>query len=201
MYSNKHSNLIARSNKIFCLIGPSGTGKTAIADSINLPKVISYRTRLPREGEVDGVDGHFINKETFLKMDQENLWVAKTLYSGHYYGITQGELMPLEEKPMVYVIDWDGIIKLRKSLDRIQGYDSSQIVTIFINTSRDDLEYRMIKQGRDKTEIKARLDRIDRDKDVSKHCDYIVQNHQGHLNATITEILKIIIEESFHATK
>ncbi|UYX56099.1 hypothetical protein M3Y14_34520 (plasmid) [Bacillus thuringiensis] len=193
--------MITRSNKIFCLIGPSGTGKTAIADSINLPKVISYRTRQPREGEVDGVDGHSISKDTFLKMDQENLWIAKTLYSDNYYGITQGELLPLEEKPMIYVIDWDGILKLKESLNRIQGYDSSQIVTIFIDTSRDDLEYRMIKQGRDKTEIKARLDRIDRDKNVSKHCDHIIQNQQGHLNATITEVLKIIIEESFHATK
>ncbi|EOO44474.1 guanylate kinase [Bacillus cereus] len=196
-----NSSLLTRSNKIFCLIGPSGTGKTAIADSINLPKVISYRTRQPREGEVDGVDGHFINKDTFLRMDQENLWIAKTLYSDNYYGVTQGELLPLEEKPMIYVIDWDGILKLKESLDRIQGYDSSQIVTIFIDTSRDDLEYRMMKQGRDKTEIKARLDRIDRDKNVSKHCNHIIQNQQGDLSATITKVLKIIIEESFHATK
>lgn len=184
-------------NKIFCLIGPSGTGKTELANSINLPQVISYRTRSPRKGEIDGRDGHFISTDTFLEMNEQNLWIAKTLYRGHYYGITQGELLPLEQKPMLYVIDWDGVIKLRDSLNKIEGYDSSQVITIFIDTPIDDLEYRMIKQNRDSAEIKIRLDHIDREKLVSKHCDYVVQNHQDQLSQTIAEVLQIIINESF----
>lgn len=186
-----------QSNKIFCLVGPSGTGKSVIAESIPLPQVVSYRTREPRAGEVDGLHGHFISKEKFLEMKKQDLWIAETLYSGNYYGITQGELLELEQAPMVYVVDWDGVVTLKYALSHLIGYDPEQVVSIFIHTPREDLETRMLKQGRDKTEIKARLDRADRDYAVNQNCDYVIQNLNGMFDTTLCEIMKVIIKEGY----
>ncbi len=193
----KKSTSKTRLNKIYCLVGPSGTGKSALIQRIPLPSVISYRTRNKRDGEVNGIDGHFISKEQFLEMDKDNLWIAKTDYAGNYYGITQGEILELEDKPMVYVIDWNGVITLKESFSKLQGYDPSQIASIFIHTPREDLESRMIIQGRRKDEIRARLDRADRDYSASGKCDYLIENRNDEIENAAYEIMKIILETSF----
>ncbi len=52
---------------------PSGAGKTslcrAVTDSLeNLTHSISYATRKPRPGEIDGRDYHFVSPERFQEM-------------------------------------------------------------------------------------------------------------------------------------
>lgn len=198
MMRMKNLTSVNSCNKIFCLIGPSGTGKSTIAKLIDLPKVVSYRTREIREGEIDGVDGYFISKEQFLKMDQQGLWIAKTDYAGNYYGITQGEILELEDSPMLYVIDWEGVLLLREQLEKMDGYSKDQLVTIFIHTPRYDLEARLKHAKRDPQEIKARLDRSDLDYASSHKCDYVVENHNGEIYKTIADIMNIILKESFN---
>lgn len=189
------------SNKIFCLVGPSGTGKNEIANHLYLPEIISYRTREKRPGDIEGVNGYFISKKEFLRMEQEDLWIAKTNYVDNYYGITQAELFQLEESPMTYVVDLPGIETLKNALDKLEGYSSDQVVSIFIHTPREDLESRMLRRGKQsKEEIKARIDRADRDYASSKQCDYIVENHNGSLERTVYEVMKIIMQESFQAS-
>jgi guanylate kinase len=184
-------------HKVFCLIGPSGTGKSVLASKIPLPEVVSYRTRAIRTGEVDGVNGHFITKEEFLAKKDQNLWIAETEYSGEYYGITQGELVELEDSPMVYVIDWEGVEVFEKDISKIEGYSKDQIVRVFIHTPREDLETRMQRQGRDRAEIRARLDRADRDYANRGKCDYVIHNTNGELDTAAYQLMKIILEESF----
>lgn len=184
-------------NKVFCIIGPSGSGKSALEKMIPLPKVVSYRTRQPRKDETDGIHGHFITEEQFKEKDIQDLWIAKTEYAGAYYGITQGELLELEEKPMVYVIDWDGVETFKKGISKIKGYSPEQIITIFIHTPREDLRTRMLYRGTDKDTIKARLDRADRDYASSIRCDYVVENRNGEIETAAYEIMKIILKETF----
>lgn len=185
------------SNKIFCLVGPSGTGKDTVASKIPLPQVVSYRTRQMRTGEVDGVNGHFITREEFLAKQEQSLWIAETEYASNFYGITQGELMELEDSPMIYVIDWDGVEVLKKCIEKIEGYSADQVVSIFIHTPRQDLEARMQHQGRDREEIRARINRADLDYATSSKCDYIVYNTNGELAVTAYEIMSIILKETF----
>ena len=51
------------------IIGPSASGKTECAKILekkyNLKKVITHTTRLPRINEINNIDYHFVNKETF----------------------------------------------------------------------------------------------------------------------------------------
>ena len=58
---------------LFIISAPSGAGKTSLVKSLlrsdlNLSLSISHTTRPPRNGEVDGCDYHFVNKETFQHM-------------------------------------------------------------------------------------------------------------------------------------
>ena len=52
------------------IVGASASGKTEITKVLikdyNYHKCVTTTTRLPRVGEVDGKDYHFLNHETFM---------------------------------------------------------------------------------------------------------------------------------------
>lgn len=77
------------------ICGKSASGKDYTATrlveeykKIGIPakKVISYTTRPPREGEVDGVDYHFVDLDTFIEMQYDNKFIEHTEFRGWRYG-------------------------------------------------------------------------------------------------------------------
>ncbi|OXB94684.1 guanylate kinase [Parageobacillus galactosidasius] len=188
-------------HKLFCLVGPSGVGKDTIKKEIFLPHVISYRTRPKRNGEIDGVDGYFISKKEFIERDQRNEWIAKTVYDGHYYGITKDQLKTLYDCPMIYVIDWNGVMTLKESFAKNPGWDHHKIISIFLHAPIKSLKQRMISQGRDPNTIQRRLNQAEKDYEAAKYCDYIVENKDGQLDKTIKDIYEIIIRELLSLSK
>ena len=57
---------------LLVLSGPSGAGKTTVTQRLlsgneRLARVVTCTTRIPREGEIDGVDYHFLSDEEFKR--------------------------------------------------------------------------------------------------------------------------------------
>lgn len=53
---------------------------------------VSHTSRKIREGEKDGVNYHYTDKDIFLKMIENNSFVEWTQYNGNYYGTSKEEL-------------------------------------------------------------------------------------------------------------
>lgn len=180
-----------KKNKIFCVIGPSGSGKDAITSQINLPKVISYKTRPMREFEINGVDAKFISKTEFSKLADQ--MIAKTVYAGHEYGILKNDLNELKTNHLIYVIDYAGYLLLKEYAKANQELDPSQLITVFIEAPVTNLRNRMKAQGRSIFEIEKRMDQYwDVDFDARDQCDYIVVNAEGKLLQAIKQFQEII---------
>jgi guanylate kinase len=47
---------------------------------------VTYTTRQPRTGEVNGVDYHFISEERFEELDNEGFFAEKAVYNNWHYG-------------------------------------------------------------------------------------------------------------------
>ena len=73
-------------------MGPSGAGKGTLIESFKAEygeKIgfsVSYATRDPRKGEVNGVHYNFITKEEFEKMKENNEFIEWCPVHGNYYG-------------------------------------------------------------------------------------------------------------------
>lgn len=77
---------------LIVLSGPSGVGKGTVRKAIfSQPNTafeysISMTTRLPREGEVDGVDYFFKTREDFEELIQQDKLLEYAEFVGNYYG-------------------------------------------------------------------------------------------------------------------
>lgn len=178
---------------VFCLIGPSGTGKDTIKKMIEMPYLVSYRTRKKREEEIDGIHGRFISEAEFDRLDQQSSFVAKTLYAGSRYGITSDQLNVLKYSSVLYVVDWNGAVDLKKWMDQQAEYNPKQVVTIFIESPYELLAGRMRHQGREQQEIEKRMNQYwDVDYPTMLSCDHVVYNAQGKQQETAEKVKSII---------
>jgi guanylate kinase len=115
-----------------------------------LQLAVSATTREPREGEVNGVDYHFLGKEDFDRRVAAGEFVEHAEYAGNRYGTLKSELSR-PARAIVLEIDVQGARQVRETLP--------DAVLIFIEPpSFEDLERRLAGRGSDRPEqIERRL--------------------------------------------
>lgn len=100
---------------LFVVSGPSGTGKDTVVAKLlgshpEIEKTVSAATRAMREGEVNGVNYHFLTKEQFETALAEGNIVEHTCYCENYYGTLRSEVERHMEQqiPVILVIEVEG---------------------------------------------------------------------------------------------
>jgi len=83
--------------KVFVITGPSGVGKGTLIGELlrrcpGLELSVSATTRPPREGEVDGRDYHFLDRQEFDRRARNGEFLEHATYSGHRYGTLRSEV-------------------------------------------------------------------------------------------------------------
>jgi guanylate kinase len=110
-----------------------------------LQLAVSATTREPREGEVNGVDYHFLSEEDFDRRARRGEFVEHAEYAGNRYGTLKSEL----ERPaagIVLEIDVQGARQVRERLP--------EAVLIFIEPpSFEDLERRLAGRASDRPDV------------------------------------------------
>jgi guanylate kinase len=84
-------SMLRRTGQLFVISAPSGVGKTTLVRSLlrELPDLkfsVSSTTRLPRQGEIDGKDYHFVTRELFLAGIEARRFLEWAHVHGEYYG-------------------------------------------------------------------------------------------------------------------
>lgn len=77
--------------KIVILIGQAGSGKDSLMQEVlkfnpHLHEIVSYTTRPPREGEIDGVNYHFISGEEFGDKVLNGEMIEAACFNDWFYG-------------------------------------------------------------------------------------------------------------------
>lgn len=100
--------------KIIIISAPSGTGKSTIINQIigkedlRLRFSVSATNRVPRQGEADGVNYHFLSTEQFQKAIADNAFVEyEEVYPGRYYGTLKSEVNRILDNGYNLILDID----------------------------------------------------------------------------------------------
>ena len=97
---------------IVILSGPSGVGKDTVLDAWmavepRVARVVTYTTRRPRSGEMDGRDYNFVDLESFKGLqDAGYFWEHKVVH-GHYYASPRKDTEKLLEEGRIPVLKID----------------------------------------------------------------------------------------------
>jgi len=108
---------------IFVISAPSGAGKTTLINRLleserDLMFSISTTTRSNRKGELDGIHYHFVSKDDFNMMIENDEFVEWAEVYGNYYGTTKKEVDRIMKSGKIPLFDVDiqGSINLKHKI-------------------------------------------------------------------------------------
>ena len=101
-----------KQGRLFVISAPSGAGKTTLLRGVmsSLVKVkfsVSHTTRNPREGEVDGVDYHFVSRDTFGQMIADNIFLEHAEVHDNFYGTSHAAIEEQLQDGFDVILDID----------------------------------------------------------------------------------------------
>ena len=165
---------------LLAVSSPSGAGKTTLctrlrAEFPDLGFSVSYTTRAPRAGEVDGREYHFVSTERFDEMNYGGEFAESARVHGNMYAtaIKQVESAVATGRDLLFDIDFQGAQQLTSHhvFERF-------ITRVFIlPPSLEELEQRLRKRATDADEVIERRLRMARMELAHYHeYEYVIVN-------------------------
>ena len=170
---------------VFVISGPAGVGKTTLCDRLlsefpsKLRRVVTATTRKPREGEVDGVDYHFLAKEDFLEQVKEGAFVEYEPVHQNLYGTQKNALLVLHgearQHDLLLNVDVNGASSLKKFAQDNTFLRGSVFSVFVLPSSIHELRDRLLQRGSDnQTEIETRLSTAEREIGRKDQFDFVL---------------------------
>jgi guanylate kinase len=182
--------------------GPSGVGKDTIIDTLRRREaesgregerhyVITVTTRAPRNGEVDGIDYHFVSREEFLRIRAERGFLEANEVHGNWYGSPRDQVREAlaDGRDVILKIDVQGAQVVKEQV-------TAALLIFVIPPTLEALFQRLrtrATETADELEIRQRNAAIEiaRQHDY----DYVVVNETGQVERTAERIEQIIADE------
>ena len=179
---------------LLVISGPSGAGKGTICKHLlsispSIRYSISATTRQPRNGEVDGVNYHFINKHAFKEMIAANELLEYAEVYNNFYGTPSKYVSELLEQNYDVILEIDP-----QGAKQIKGSFPDSIFIFILPPSLTELSDRIYKRGTDTEQvIQLRLNQAVSELNCASEYDYIVLN--DHVETAVDKITSIIKAE------
>ncbi len=164
-------------NNIIIISGPSGSGKSTLIEKLlnknkDLKFSISHTTRNIRGHEQNGIDYHYVNKEDFQSMIENNEFVEWADVYNNYYGTSWEEVTSKSENMDILILDID-----INGAKQIKERFKDAMLILISPPSLKALRTRLIKRkNNDEEDIKTRLDIAILELEEYDIYDYIIIN-------------------------
>ena len=176
---------------LFIVTAPSGAGKTTLVSGLleRDPLVrlsVSYTTRAPRTGEVNGQHYHFIDVPAFRALRDQGEFLEWAEVHNNYYGTSKRwlEEQTRAGRDILLEIDWQGAQQVRKVFPKAVG-------VFILPPSVEELERRLRGRGTDSEDVIAR--RVLGARGEMRHVaefDYVIINED--LPAALEDLVAVV---------
>ena len=164
--------------KLFIVSAPSGCGKGTILSKFFKGKKVFYSvsctTRGPRDNEKNGVDYHFIDRDVFQKMIDENGFLEYAKYASNAYGTPAKPVLENLENgiDVVLEIETQGAFQVKEKMP-----DAAML--FILPPSVSELRRRLLKRGTEKEDvIEERISQAVGEIQKSYKYEYVIMNDE-----------------------
>ena len=183
------------------LSSPSGAGKTTLARRLldketGIEPSISHTTRPKRNGEQEGRDYHFVDRDAFTRLRDQGEFLEWAVVFDNFYGTTR---KPVEQalaagRDVLFDVDWQGAASLRDQAKH-------DVVTVFIlPPTAADLEQRLNERAQDPPEtVRRRMLGASNEIQHWDEYDYVVVNHD--IDCSVEAVRAILAAERLRRTR
>jgi guanylate kinase len=189
--------------------GPSGVGKDTIIDALRRRDaeagrdgdryyVVTCTTRAPRNGEVDGINYHFMSREEFLDQRAARGFLEANEVHGNWYGSPRG---PVRD---ALVAGRDVILKIDVQGAQVVKEQVTEALLIFIVPPSLETLFDRLRSRATETADELETRQADAAVELARQKDYdhIVVNETGQVERTAEEVERIIAaEHSIHPSR
>ena len=180
-----------KKGRLFIISAPSGAGKGTVIKRLlalrpELVYSVSVTTRLPREGEVEGVSYYFVTRERFNEMIDRRDFLEYAEYVGELYGTPKKPIFDCIEHGIDILLEIEV-----QGARQVMELDRKAVTIFIIPPSKEELERRL--RGRmteSEEKLAARLQRACQEFEERIHYNHIVINDD--VSRAAEEILTII---------
>lgn len=177
------------------ILGKSASGKTTLLKMFvkanpEYHKIVTYTTRPMRNGEVDGIDYHFISQTTFDEFVKRGFFVEHAKYRDWSYGIAKADC---ESENAITILTPAGL----RALKRL-GYN---VTSIYVHVDRRSCLINILTRGDNIDEAYRRnLSDVGQFDEVMQEVDYVIDNtgfrmDKNQVLKRLQEILKTVSPE------
>ena len=165
------------SGNLFIITAPSGAGKSTLIGRLleedkKIHVSVSFTTRAPRPGEIEGREYHFVDRATFMAKLERGEFLESAEVHGNHYGTSHAWIAAERSAghDILLEIDWQGAQQVRRLFGDTVG--------IFIlPPSIGELERRVRKRGQDsETVIGRRLAVAAEEMSHAAEFEYVIIN-------------------------
>ncbi len=169
------------SSILLIVSGPAGSGKNTVCERLisensNIVRAVTATTRKPREGELDGVDYHFLSVEEFENSIKAGDFYEWAKVHGNYYGTQKSEILEKlnSGRDVILIIDVQGA-RTWKNIAETDAALRDRLHSVFIKPeSLSVIEERMTLRGDKPEDIAKRLETAKRELLEEKYFEFCI---------------------------
>ena len=181
---------------LLVISGPTGCGKGTVLKRLmemsdDFVFSVSATTRAPREGEVNGVNYHFISKEDFEKRIENGAMLEYACFCENYYGTPKKEAEEVLDagKNLILEIEVNGAMQIKEKFP-------DAVLIMLLPPDHKTQAARLRGRGTETEEvIEKRLATAKFELSHLPHYDYAVINRDGGIDESAKAILDIVSAE------
>jgi len=171
--------------KRIIFVGKAASGKDharKVAEAAGAKYAVSYTTRPPRVGEIDGVDYIFLSPEEFEYMISKDMMYEYVEFNGWYYGTTNKQMN-----------ECNTFIMTPLGLSHLSEKDREESYVVYFNIDENIRRERMGNRQGNADSVERRI--LADEEDFSNYKNYdLVINDPNYEDEVVINLFKVLID-------